>query len=187
MPGSALVEEFRTSQTLNTILSLRTTTERYVQKLPHYCACARNNSLHCVGMAEGMAAKFQRKCVYTRDVMTGYRLLFVYCRSLCAVLSAVDMTFTTKNVLRTVQEVKDTDRLGCWLGVPELKRHAIQSRVSSVPERAKAYINYFMEHDTVTSWRAVIVVLDRGREKAADAIRHLAEPVAGRQVVRLCV
>ena len=96
-------------------------------------------------------------------------------------LSAVDMTFTTKNVQRAVQEVKNTDRLGDWLGVPDSKRNEINRQFSSVPQQVKTYINYFMEHDPVASWRAVIVALDAmGEKKAADAIRHLAEPVTGR-------
>ena len=91
------------------------------------------------------------------------------------------MTFTTKNVQRAVREVKNTDSLGIWLGVPRSKRAEIQKQFSSVPQQVKAYINYFMEHDPVASWRAVIVALDGMREKkAADAIRHLAEPVTGR-------
>ena len=96
-------------------------------------------------------------------------------------LSAVDMTFTTRNVQRAVREVKNTDRLGVYLGVLLLKRDEIKKQFSSVPQRVKAYINYFMEHDPVASWRAVIVALDEmGEKEAADAIRHLAEPVTGR-------
>ena len=96
-------------------------------------------------------------------------------------LSAVDTTFTTKNVQRAVRDVKDTDLLGHCLGVPESKRDEIQNQFSSVPQQVKAYINYFMEHDPVASWRSVIVVLDgMGEKKAAYAIRHLAEPVTGR-------
>ena len=98
-----------------------------------------------------------------------------------AVLSAVDMTFTTKNVQRAVREVRDTDSLGLYLGVPMSKRDEIKRQFSSVPQQVKAYISYFMEHDPVASWRSVIVALDRMVEKeAADAIRHLAEPVTGR-------
>ena len=96
-------------------------------------------------------------------------------------MSAVDMTFTTRNVQRAVREVKDTDELGRCLGVPRSKRYEIKRQFSSVPQQVKAYINYFMEHDPVASWRAVIVALDGMRVKeAADAIRHLAEPVTGR-------
>ena len=96
-------------------------------------------------------------------------------------LSAVDMTFTTRNVQRAVREVRNTDGLGIYLGVPRSKRDEIKRQFSSVPQQVKAYINYFMEHDPVASWRAVIVALDQMREKeAADAIRHLAEPVTGR-------
>ena len=99
----------------------------------------------------------------------------------CAVLSAVDMTFTTRNVQRAVRDVKDTDSLRRYLGVPETKREKIKRQFSSVPQQVKAYIGYFMEHNPVASWRAVIVALDRMEEKkAADAIRHLAEPITGR-------
>ena len=93
----------------------------------------------------------------------------------------VDMTFTTKNLQKAVQEVKNTNELGRWLGVPRLKRTEIQRHFSNVPQQVKAYINYFMEHDPAASWRAVIVALNAmGEKKAADAIRHLAEPVIGR-------
>ena len=78
-------------------------------------------------------------------------------------------------------EVKDIDRLARWLHVPESKRDEIKKQFSSVPQQVKAYIKYFMEHNPVASWRAVIVALDVMNEKeAADAIRHLAEPVTGR-------
>ena len=90
------------------------------------------------------------------------------------------MIFTTKNVLRAVEEVKDIDRLGVSLGVPQWVRDRVKRQFPDVPQQLKAYINYFMEHDPVASWRAVIVALDDIREKkAADAIRHLAEPVTG--------
>ena len=96
-------------------------------------------------------------------------------------LSAVDMTFTTKNVQRAVRDVKDTDRLGIYLRVPYSKRDKIRSQFSSAHQQVKAHVNYFMEHDPVASWRAVITYLDdMGEKKAADAIRHLAEPVTGR-------
>ena len=91
------------------------------------------------------------------------------------------MTFTTMNVLRAVREVKDTDDLGHWLGVPESKRREIASQFSSVPQQRKALINYFIDHDPVASWRAVIVALEWMEEKrVADELRHLAEPVTGR-------
>ena len=100
---------------------------------------------------------------------------------------AVDMTFTTKNVQRAVREVKDTHKLGLWLGVPYFKLIKIQEQFSTVPQQVKAYINYFMEHDPVASWRAVIVALDTmGEKETADAIRHLAEPVTGRAGSTTC-
>ena len=91
-----------------------------------------------------------------------------------AVLSAVDTTFTRMNVQRAVQEVKDTDQLGEWLGVPYTRREEIKRQFSSVPQRVKAYINYFMDHDPLASWRSVIVALDvMGEKEAADKIRDL--------------
>ena len=100
---------------------------------------------------------------------------------LCAVISAVGMTFTTINVLRAVREVEDTDELGLWLGVPESKREEIRSQLSSVVQQRKALINYFIENDPESSWRTVIWALDvMGQKEIADDIRHLAEPVPGR-------
>ena len=95
-------------------------------------------------------------------------------------LFAVDMTFSTMNVLRAVQEVEYTDHLGICLSVPLSKREEINSQFSSVPHKKKQMIKYWMETDPLASWRRVIVALDGMREKkAADAIRHMAEPVTG--------
>ena len=100
---------------------------------------------------------------------------------LCAVISAVGMTFTTMNILRAVREVEDTDRLGLWLGVPDSKREEILNQFSNVVEQRKALINYFIENDPESSWRSVICALDAmGQKEIADDIRHLAEPVPGR-------
>ena len=98
-----------------------------------------------------------------------------------AVLSAVGMTFTTMNVLRAVREVESTNDLGAYLRVPESKQREIASQFSSVPQQRKALINYFIDHDPVASWRAVIVALDAmGEKRVADELRYLAEPVTGR-------
>ena len=101
-------------------------------------------------------------------------------------LSAVDITFTPMNVLRAVREVKNTDRLGHYLGVPRSKRYEIKRQFSSEAQQRKAYINYFIEHNPEASWKSVICVLDRmssyveAAGVAADNIRHLAEAVPGR-------
>ena len=96
-------------------------------------------------------------------------------------LSAVDMTFTTKNVQRAVRDVMDTDSLGEYLGVPDSKRAEIKEQFSRVPQQVNAYTKYFIDHDPEASWRSVIVALDgMGEKEAADAIRHLAEPLTGR-------
>ena len=95
---------------------------------------------------------------------------------MCTVLSVVDTTFTRMNVQRIVLKVKNIYDLGEWLGVPPLIR-----QFSSVAQRAKVYINHFMDHDPIASWRSVIVVLDGMKEKeVANNIRHLAEPITGR-------
>ena len=95
-------------------------------------------------------------------------------------LFAVDMTFSTMNVLRAVQEVENTDLLGNCLRVPRSKREEISSQFSSVPQQRKQMIKYWMETDPLASWRRVIVALDwMGAKKVADAIRHMAEPVTG--------
>ena len=99
----------------------------------------------------------------------------------CAVLSAVDTTFTRMNVKRAVKEVKDANVLGRCLGVPRLRRWEIQRQFSSVPQQVKAYIDYFMDHNPLASWRSVIVALDEmGEKEAADNIRRLAESITGR-------
>ena len=100
---------------------------------------------------------------------------------LCAVISAVGMTFTTMNVVRAIREVEDTDTLGGCLGVPESKREEIVSLFPNVVQQRKALINYFIENDPESSWRSVIWALDSmGQKEIADDIRHLAEPVPGR-------
>ena len=91
------------------------------------------------------------------------------------------MIFTRKNVQRAVWQVKNTDELGRRLGVPRTRREEIKRQFSSVPQQVKAYINYFMDHDPLASWRSVIVALDVMEEKeTADNIRHLAESITGR-------
>ena len=96
---------------------------------------------------------------------------------MCAV---VGVTFTPMNVLKAVQEVKDTDDLGIQLQVPEEERKDIYAQFSGVPQQRKPLIQYWMERDPEASWRGVIVALDRMKEKTvADKLRHLAEPVTG--------
>ena len=96
-------------------------------------------------------------------------------------ISTVDMTFSTMSVLRAVEEVEDIDDLGFSLNVPLLKRQEIDSQFSSGSQRKKQLIKYWIERDPMASWRGLIVALDyMGQKKAADAIRHLAEPVTGR-------
>ena len=92
------------------------------------------------------------------------------------------------NVQRAVQEVKYTDSLGLWLSVPYVRREEIKRQFSSVPQQVKAYINYFMDHDPLASWRSVIVTLDgMGEKEAADKIRDLAESITGRVRGRVVV
>ena len=90
------------------------------------------------------------------------------------------MTFTPINVLRAVQKVKDTDRLGLHMGISESKRQEIYAQFSSVPQQRKSLIQYWMEQDPKASWRGLIVSLDgMGEKEVADNLRHLAEPITG--------
>ena len=90
------------------------------------------------------------------------------------------MDFNAANVQKAVCKVETAEIVGTLLGVPGPVRRKI-SHLKSVDEQQKAYIEYFMEHDPMASWRAIIVGLDRLNEKeAADAVRHRAERVTGR-------
>ena len=99
---------------------------------------------------------------------------------MCCLL-CVDMRFTRNNVQRAVRNVRDTDHLGIYLCVPGWRREEIKSQFrGDGGQRVKKYVDYFMDHDPLASWRRVIVSLEKMEEKeAADKIRHLAEAVTG--------
>ena len=96
-------------------------------------------------------------------------------------LCGADMVFNRHNIQRAVWNVRDPDLLGGWLDVPGIRRLKIQSQFPEDRQRQlKEYINYFMNHNPLASWRSVVVALDGMVEKeAAEMIRHLAEPVTG--------
>ena len=100
---------------------------------------------------------------------------------LCCCLLCVDTRFNRNNVRRAVWNVRYTDRLGHYLCVPRRRREEIKSQFrGDGGQRVKKYVDYFMDHDPLASWRRVIVSLDDMSEKeAADKIRHLAEAVRG--------
>ena len=77
--------------------------------------------------------------------------------------------------------MRSTDSLGFYLCVPERRREEIKSQFrGDGGQWVKKYVDYFMDHDPLASWRRVIVSLDEMREKEAAAkIRHLAEAVTG--------
>ena len=91
------------------------------------------------------------------------------------------MIFTRSNVLRTTRNVKAINWLGEELGIPERTRREVQKQFKEQDEQClKKYIDFFVDHDPLASWRRVIVCLDQIREKeVADDIRHLAEAVTG--------
>ena len=99
---------------------------------------------------------------------------------LCCLL-CVDTRFNRNNVRRAVWNVRDTDSLGFLLHVPLWRQDEIMSQFrEDRGQRVKKYVDYFMDHDPLASWRQVIVSLEMMREKeAADKIRHLAEAVTG--------
>ena len=94
------------------------------------------------------------------------------------------MIFTRNNVQTAVRDVGYTGGLGDWLGVPGRRRKEIESQFSGNDGQVKKkYVDYFMDHDPLASWRRVIVVLDElkryGEKEGAEKIRHLAEAVTG--------
>ena len=98
----------------------------------------------------------------------------------CVTVCCVDMIFTRNNVQTAVRDVRETVFLGTYLGVPDRKRREIDIQFrGNVGQKKKKYVDYFMDHDPLASWRRVIVVLDHYKE-AAENIRHLAEAVTGR-------
>ena len=92
------------------------------------------------------------------------------------------MIFTRNNVQTAVRDVRSTDRLGAWLGVPLRRRSEIESQFRGNDGQVKKkYVDYFMDHDPLASWRRVIVVLDALERYGGEPekIRHLAEAVTG--------
>ena len=98
---------------------------------------------------------------------------------LCCCLLCVDTRFNRNNVRRAVWNVGSTEDLGHCLCVPWWRREEIRSQFrEDGGQRVKKYVDYFMDHDPLASWRRVIVSLDgMGEKEAADKIRHLAETV----------
>ena len=93
------------------------------------------------------------------------------------------MIFTRNNVQTAVRDVRSTDWLGACLCVPRRRLNEIVSQFRRNDGQVKKkYVDYFMDHDPLASWRRVIVVLDELKfwgEEGADKIRHLAEAVTG--------
>ena len=84
------------------------------------------------------------------------------------------------NALRAVQELKIDDP-GAYLCIPRSKRQEIYTQFPNEPQQREQLVKYWTERDPRASWRSVIATLDMlGMKKAADSIRHLAEPVIGR-------
>ena len=94
------------------------------------------------------------------------------------------MIFTRKNAQTAVRYVRDIEGLGRELYVPQRRREEIQRRSGGDRgQQRKKYVDYFMDHDPLASWRQVIVVLDQlkfyGYGGKPEKIRHLAEAVTG--------
>ena len=92
------------------------------------------------------------------------------------------MIFTRNNVQTAVRDVRETDYLGVWLCVPVRRRREIDSQFRGNDGQVKKkYVDYFMDHDPLASWRRVIVVLDELKRWGGEPekIRHLAEAVTG--------
>ena len=89
----------------------------------------------------------------------------------------VGVAFTTSNVQKAVERV---ERVWGELRVPYSKRDEIHRQFSRLPQQKQALIRYWKGRNPRASWRSLIVILDTMKEKrAADDIRHLAEPLSG--------
>ena len=93
------------------------------------------------------------------------------------------MIFTRNNVQTAVRDVR-TDLLGNCLRVSRRRWSEIDNQFSGNDGQVKKkYVDYFMDHDPLASWRQVIVVLDTlkryGYGGEPENIRHLAEAVTG--------
>ena len=96
----------------------------------------------------------------------------------------VGVAFTTSNVQKAVARVERVwgfgKGLGFWLCVPPSKQDEIKRQFSRLPQQKQALIKYWKDRNPRASWRSLIVTLDAVKEKrAADDIRHLAEPLSG--------
>ena len=90
---------------------------------------------------------------------------------------------TLSNVMREVREVEDwwgEYGLGDRLFIPETKREEIRQKFPDEMEQKKQLITYWINTDSLASWRRLIVALDVMEEtKTADSIRSYAEPLTG--------
>ena len=99
----------------------------------------------------------------------------------------VGVAFTTSNVQKAVERVEKVwgryvgdFGLASWLCVPDSKRNEIKRQFSRLLQQKQALIKYWKDRNPRASWRSLIATLDRMEEKrAADDIRHLAEPLSG--------
>ena len=84
-----------------------------------------------------------------------------------------------------LRDVKLTDNLGSKLSDRRVRE--IESQFRGYLQQLKGYVDYFMDHDPLASWRQVIVGLDEAGEKeGAEKIRYLAEALTGEISQRLC-
>ena len=99
----------------------------------------------------------------------------------CVVVCCVDMIFTRNNVQTAVRDVKETDHLVACLYVPLRRQREIESQFRGNDEQQNKYLDYFMDHDPLASWRRVIVILDclKWCGGKSEKIQHLAEAVTG--------
>ena len=96
----------------------------------------------------------------------------------------VGVAFTTSNVQKAVARVERVWGFGkgleYWLCVPPSKQDEIKRQFSRLPQQKQVLIKYWKDRNPRASWRSLIVILDATKEKrAADDIRHLAEPLSG--------
>ena len=112
--------------------------------------------------------------------------------SQCVFMCAAGVPLTPSNVMRALRELEEgkwwKDRgLGYWLSIPHSKMTEIKQNSPNTIDQKKQCIYYWMQKDTLATWRQLINALYwTGETKLADSIRSNAEPLTGIQCNYSC-
>ena len=68
-------------------------------------------------------------------------------------------TLTLDNLTTVMDGVQDINNFADWLQIPESKRYQIQQQYDSVPRRKRAYMDCWLTHHPLPSWKMVSISL----------------------------